>query len=103
MTRDNVLSIDAVLADGTRAHFGPVAAGLSDLHQRLCLSLATVDHEIPLGTDLHVVWGEENGGTAKTTVEPHKQLNVRVRVSPVPYSAMAGDTYAAGWRSGRQG
>src|ERR1700749_2418889 len=25
--RDNVLSIDAVLADGTRAHFGPVAAG----------------------------------------------------------------------------
>ena len=67
------------------------------------LSLGTVDHEIPLGTDLHVVWGEENGGTAKTTVEPHKQLNVRVRVSPVPYSAMAGDTYAAGWRSGRQG
>jgi FAD/FMN-containing dehydrogenase len=29
--RDNVLSIDAVLADGTRAHFGPVAAGLSNL------------------------------------------------------------------------
>src|SRR5882672_10506880 len=29
--RDNVLSIDAVLADGTKAHFGPVAAGLSNL------------------------------------------------------------------------
>src|SRR3954469_1123857 len=29
--RDNVLSIDAVLADGAKAHFGPVAAGLSDL------------------------------------------------------------------------
>ena len=29
--RDNVLSIDAVMADGTRAHFGPVAAGLSNL------------------------------------------------------------------------
>ena len=29
--RDNVLSIDAVLADGTRAHFGPVTAGLSNL------------------------------------------------------------------------
>src|SRR3954470_1083189 len=29
--RDNVLSVDAVLADGTRAHFGPVAAGLSEL------------------------------------------------------------------------
>ena len=29
--RDNVLSIDAVLADGQSAHFGPVRAGLADL------------------------------------------------------------------------
>ena len=29
--RDNVRSIDAVLADGTKAHFGPVSAGLSIL------------------------------------------------------------------------
>jgi FAD/FMN-containing dehydrogenase/ferredoxin len=29
--RDNVLSIDAVLADGTAVHFGPVASDLSDL------------------------------------------------------------------------
>jgi FAD/FMN-containing dehydrogenase/Fe-S oxidoreductase len=29
--RDNVRSIDAVLADGTSAHFGPVSAGLSNL------------------------------------------------------------------------
>jgi FAD/FMN-containing dehydrogenase/Fe-S oxidoreductase len=31
VTRDNVLSIDAVLADGTPAHFGAVSAGLKDL------------------------------------------------------------------------
>ena len=31
VTRDNVLSIDAVLADGSAAHFGPVGAGLHDL------------------------------------------------------------------------
>src|SRR5712672_3628754 len=30
-TRDNVLSVDAVLADGSAAHFGPVGAGLHDL------------------------------------------------------------------------
>jgi FAD/FMN-containing dehydrogenase/Fe-S oxidoreductase len=30
-TRENVISIDAVLADGSAAHFGPVNAGLSDL------------------------------------------------------------------------
>src|ERR1700726_3631918 len=29
--RDNVLSIDAVLADGRAAHFGPIAADLSDV------------------------------------------------------------------------
>jgi FAD/FMN-containing dehydrogenase/Fe-S oxidoreductase len=33
-TRENVLSIDAVLADGTRAHFGSVAPDLSDLPAR---------------------------------------------------------------------
>jgi FAD/FMN-containing dehydrogenase/Fe-S oxidoreductase len=31
VTRDNVRSIDAVLADGSAAHFGPVSAGLRDL------------------------------------------------------------------------
>src|SRR5215831_16867231 len=31
VTRDNVLSIDAVLTNGTSAHFGPVGAGLRDL------------------------------------------------------------------------
>src|SRR5260370_737012 len=30
-TRENVLSIDAVLADGALAHFGPAAPALSDL------------------------------------------------------------------------
>src|SRR5262249_34593492 len=30
VTRDNVLSIDAVLADGSAAHFGPIGAALRD-------------------------------------------------------------------------
>jgi FAD/FMN-containing dehydrogenase/Fe-S oxidoreductase len=30
-TRENVISIDAVLADGAQAHFGPVTADLSDI------------------------------------------------------------------------
>jgi len=32
-TRENILSIDALLADGTKTHFGPVAPDLSDLPQ----------------------------------------------------------------------
>jgi vanillate/3-O-methylgallate O-demethylase len=70
-------------------------------NEKQALSLATVDPEIPFGTELHVVWGEENGGTRKTTVEPHKQLNVRVIVSPVPYSRVAREAYAEGWRTAR--
>src|SRR5204863_1359569 len=30
-TRENVLSVDALLADGTRAHFGPVGSDLSEI------------------------------------------------------------------------
>jgi vanillate/3-O-methylgallate O-demethylase len=48
-----------------------------------------------------VVWGEENGGTRKTTVEPHKQIEVRAIVSPVPYSRVAREAYAEGWRTAR--
>lgn len=70
-------------------------------NEKQALSLATVDPEIPEGTELRVVWGEENGGTAKTTVEPHEQISVRAIVSPVPYSRVARETYQEGWRTGR--
>ena len=70
-------------------------------NEKAALSLATIDHEIPVGTELKVVWGEENGGTKKTTVEPHRQLEVRVIVSPVPYSRTAREEYEGGWRSTR--
>lgn len=70
-------------------------------NEKTALSLATIDHEIPLGTELRVVWGEENGGTKKTTVEPHKQLEVRVVVSPVPYSRTAREEYEGSWRTSR--
>jgi vanillate/3-O-methylgallate O-demethylase len=46
-----------------------------------------------------VVWGEEHGGTRKTTVEPHQQIEVRAIVSPVPYSRVARETYKQGWRT----
>ena len=67
-------------------------------NEKAGLSLATIDHEIPLGTELKVVWGEENGGTRKTTVEPHKQLEVRAVVSPVPFARTAREEYEGGWR-----
>lgn len=70
-------------------------------NEKSALSLATVDHEIPVGTELRVVWGEPDGGTRKTTVEPHKQFAVRAVVSPAPYSKVARESYQQGWRTDR--
>ncbi|TMK18633.1 MAG: FAD-binding protein [Alphaproteobacteria bacterium] len=50
-TRENVLSIDAVLADGSLAHFGPVAHDLSDLPPASPL--------LPLAWDLLVLAARE--------------------------------------------
>ena len=47
-------------------------------NEKKALSLGFVDADVPLGTELALTWGEENGGTAKTTVEKHKQLDVKV-------------------------
>jgi len=67
-------------------------------NEKQALSLATIEPEIPLGAEVRVVWGEENGGTRKPTVEPHQQLEVRAIVSPVPYSRVVRETYKPGWR-----
>jgi vanillate/3-O-methylgallate O-demethylase len=69
-------------------------------NEKRALSLATIDPEIELGTEVHVVWGEPDGGTRKTTVEPHKQISIRAIVSPAPYSETARLEYADGWRTG---
>ena len=70
-------------------------------NERRALSLATISPEVPEGTELHVVWGEPNGGTKKSNVEPHKQKTVRVIVSPVPYAVTARLEYAEGWRTAK--
>lgn len=70
-------------------------------NEKTALSLAIVDPEVPLGSELRVVWGEEQGGTSKPTVEPHQQIEVRATVSPVPYSRVARETYHKGWRTGQ--
>jgi vanillate/3-O-methylgallate O-demethylase len=68
-------------------------------NERRALSLATVNPDVEIGTEVHVVWGEPNRGTRKKTVEPHEQLTVRALVSPVPYSEPARLEYAEGWRT----
>jgi vanillate/3-O-methylgallate O-demethylase len=67
-------------------------------NEKQALSLAVIRPDIPVGAEVKVVWGEENGGTRKPTVEPHQQLEVRALVSAVPYSRAVRETYKQGWR-----
>ncbi|GAA5167413.1 MULTISPECIES: vanillate/3-O-methylgallate O-demethylase [Amycolatopsis] len=68
-------------------------------NERQVLSLATVKPDVPLGAEVTVVWGEPDGGSKKTTVQPHEQLRVRAVVSPAPYSKIAREDYQPGWRT----
>jgi vanillate/3-O-methylgallate O-demethylase len=68
-------------------------AGYS-VNERAMLSLAMIDvAEAVPGNELTLVWGEENGGTRKLTVERHKQIELRVTVAPAPYAAVARESY----------
>ena len=68
-------------------------------NERAALSLATVDPDVPVGAEVRVIWGEPDGGTRKTTVQPHEQFAIRAIVSPAPYSAVVRESYHHGWRS----
>jgi vanillate/3-O-methylgallate O-demethylase len=88
---------DKVLHDGE-----PV--GLSTFsgysyNERAMLSLAIIDVDVEIGTEVTLVWGEEGGGSAKPVVERHRQTELRAVVSPCPYSEVARTSYAEGWRS----
>ncbi len=67
------------------------------------LTLAVLDSEYAEpGTEVTLVWGEEDGGTAKPTVEPHVQTEIGAVVSPVPYVETVRKSYApGGWRAAR--
>jgi vanillate/3-O-methylgallate O-demethylase len=91
-------SYDKVM-DGDKLAGFSMFSGYS-YNERSMLSLGIVDADVEFGAELTLVWGEEDGGSKKTTVEPHKQAEIRAVVSPVPYSRVARETYAKGWRTG---
>lgn len=68
-------------------------------NERSMLSLGMVEQDIEIGTEVSLIWGEEGGGSDKTTVESHRQAEIRAIVSPAPYSKMARETYADSWRN----
>ena len=67
-------------------------------NEKRALSLATVDPEIEIGTELRVVWEEPDGGSRKATVAAQAEGRPRRR-EPVPYSEVVRTSYAEGWRT----
>jgi vanillate/3-O-methylgallate O-demethylase len=90
-------SYDKILLNGKVVGFS-MFGGYS-YNERTALSLGIVDPEVRTGDVLTLVWGEENGGTSKPPVERHKQLDVQVKVSAVPYARDAREAYHEGWRT----
>ena len=68
-------------------------------NERSMLSLGYVDADVPIGAELVLVWGEEGGGSSKPVVERHRQTDIRVVVSPCPYSEVVRTSYHEGWRT----
>jgi len=65
-----------------------------NFNERAMLSLAILDNDQSQpGTQVTVVWGEEDGGTAKPTVERHAQTEIRATVHPAPISEVARVAY----------
>jgi vanillate/3-O-methylgallate O-demethylase len=104
--------IDLPLSNYTSASYDKIAKGSANVglsmfsgysyNERSMLSLGVVDPDIEIGNEVTLVWGEEGGGTKKTTVERHKQIDIRAIVSPVPYAEVVRKTYAEGWRTAGQ-
>jgi len=107
---ENYKYLDLPLSNYTSATYDAVMRGNEvvgfsmfsgyTFNDRAFISLATVDPDVEEGDELTLIWGEEGGGTEKTTVERHQQTAIRVRVAPTPYSRDARESYASGWRTG---
>ena len=90
---------DKVLAEGKTAGLSTWIGYSSNERRMLTIAILDPEHAEP-GTEVTLVWGEENGGTRKPTVERHMQTQMRAIVSPVPYAEVARKAYApGGWRA----
>jgi vanillate/3-O-methylgallate O-demethylase len=88
---------DKLLLDGRQVGVSTFS-GYS-YNERSMLSLGAVDLDVEHGTEVVLVWGEEDGGSAKPVVERHVQMEIRAVVSPVPYAEVPRTQYAEGWRT----
>src|SRR5579859_2629427 len=91
-------SYDSILSDGRLVGLSMFSG--ASYNERAALSLGIIDEEYAVpGTHVTLVWGEPDGGTKKTTVERHRQFEMRATVAPVPYTREVREAYHSGWRT----
>jgi vanillate/3-O-methylgallate O-demethylase len=74
---------DRVVVDGKDA--GVSISPVFSANERAWISLAILEGTVAEpGSQVSVIWGEPNGGTAKPNVERHRQMEVRAEVHPWP-------------------
>ena len=90
----STLPYDKVMKDGKTVGVSTWCGYSSNERRMLTLAIVDVAQSEP-GTQVTFVWGEENGGTSKPTVERHKQMEIRATVAPIPYADPARKDYRA--------
>jgi len=90
---------DAVLSDGEIIGLSTWIGYSANEGKMLTLAMVQPEYSEP-GTQVTLLWGEENGGTRKPTVEPHTQVEIGAVVAPAPYVEGVRAAYAPGsWRA----
>ena len=90
---------DRVTVDGEPVGLSTWISYTANERRMLTLAVLDPEHAEP-GTEVTLVWGEEDGGTSKPTVEPHVQVEIGAVVCPVPYVDTVRRSYApGGWRT----
>ena len=83
---------DKVTVDGETIGVSTWVGYSANEGKMLTLAVVDADHAEP-GTEVTFVWGEEDGGSARPTVERHVQTEIRAVVSPVPYVEVVRTSY----------
>jgi len=83
--------MDEVLLDGRRVGISTDAGYVAQ--PQLYMSLATVDQDVPEGTVVEVVWGEDPVSAKPQVDRNHRQVRIRATVAPAPYQEYARTTY----------
>ncbi|HTW65082.1 MAG TPA: hypothetical protein VME17_10725 [Bryobacteraceae bacterium] len=84
----STLPYDKVLKNGRIAGLSTYTGYTYNERAMISLGIVDIAHSEP-GAEVIVVWGEEDRGSSKPTVERHAQTEIRATVASVPYAETA--------------